>query len=295
MPPLVTKGLWPAQERAIRNLEASLAADRPRALIQMATGSGKTLTAISSIYRLTKSADARRVLFLVDRGNLGRQTMKVFQQCTTPDDGRKFTELYNVQHLKSNRLDPVSCVCIKTIQRLYSVLRGDADLDPTLEEGSQFDTGAGLISEPAPVSYNPLIPIKSFDVIFTDECHRSIYNLWRQVLDYFDAHLIALTATPSKQTFKFFNQNPVMEYNHQRAMAEPQEHRVVPARRSLSKLVGVGKRLWSFYSWVSHQIASRRLAWLVTEYSEYSRLSAPSQAFFEALTHATPLRSPTPA
>jgi type I restriction enzyme, R subunit len=220
MPPLVAKGLWPAQERAIRNLEASLADDRPRALIQMATGSGKTFTAISSIYRLIKFANARRVLFLVDRGNLGRQTMKEFQQYATPDDGRKFTELYNVQHLKSNRLDPVSRVCITTIQRLYSMLRGDADLDPTLEEGSQFDTGAGLITEPAPVSYNPAIPIETFDVIFTDECHRSIYNLWRQVLEYFDAHLIGLTATPSKQTFGFFNQNLVMEYNHDQAVAD---------------------------------------------------------------------------
>jgi type I restriction enzyme, R subunit len=177
LPPLVTTGLWAAQERAIRSLEVSMAADRPRALIQMATGSGKTFTAISSIYRLVKFADARRVLFLVDRGNLGRQAFKEFQQYATPDDGRKFTELYNVQHLKSNRLDPVARVCITTIQRLYSMLRGDPDLDPTLEEGSQFDTGAGLITEPVPVVYNPAIPIETFNVIFTDECHRSIYTL----------------------------------------------------------------------------------------------------------------------
>jgi len=180
LPPLVTEGLWAAQERAIRSLEVSLAADRPRALIQMATGSGKTFTAISSIYRLVKFADARRVLFLVDRGNLGRQAFKEFQQYATPDDGRKFTELYNVQHLKSNRLDPVARVCITTIQRLYSMLRGDPDLDPTLEEGSQFDTGAGLISEPVPVVYNPSIPIETFDVIFTDECHPTPLTLFRE-------------------------------------------------------------------------------------------------------------------
>jgi type I restriction enzyme R subunit len=150
LPPLVTTGLWTAQERAIRSLEVSMAADRPRALIQMATGSGKTFTAISSIY--------------------------------------------------------------PTIR--------DPDLDPTLEEGSQFDTGAGLITEPVPVAYNPAIPIETFDVIFTDECHRSIYNLWRQVLEYFDAHLVGLTATPSKQTFGFFNQNLVMEYNHEQAVAD---------------------------------------------------------------------------
>jgi len=124
MPPLITTGLWDAQIEAITNLEASLAEDRPRALVQMATGSGKTFTAVSSIYRLIKFGGARRVLFLVDRSNLGRQTLKEFQQYVTPDDGRKFTELYNVQRLTSNVLDPVSRVIITTIQRLYSILSG---------------------------------------------------------------------------------------------------------------------------------------------------------------------------
>jgi type I restriction enzyme, R subunit len=220
MPPLDPKGLWPAQVQAIQRLEESLMHDRPRALIQMATGSGKTFTAISSIYRLIKYGGATRVLFLVDRANLGKQALKEFQQYTTPDDGRKFTELYNVQLLQSNRIDPVAKVCITTIQRLYSMLRGDEDLDPTLEEGSQFDTAAGLVSDPIPVSYNPSIPIETFDVIFTDEAHRSIYNLWRQVLEYFDAYLIGLTATPSTQTLGFFNKNLVMEYNHAAAVAD---------------------------------------------------------------------------
>ncbi|HEY3231075.1 MAG TPA: DEAD/DEAH box helicase family protein, partial [Roseiflexaceae bacterium] len=117
-----TPTLWDAQVEAIRNLEQSLAEDRPRALIQMATGSGKTFTAVSFIYRLIEHAGARRVLFLVDRGNLGRQTLREFQQYVTPDDGRKFSEIYNVQQLQSNALDPVSRVCITTIQRLYSML-----------------------------------------------------------------------------------------------------------------------------------------------------------------------------
>ncbi|HVN85911.1 MAG TPA: DEAD/DEAH box helicase family protein, partial [Candidatus Binatia bacterium] len=137
LPPLITTGLWPAQIRAVTNLEHSLADDRPRALIQMATGSGKTFTAISSIYRLIKFADARRVLFLVDRANLGRQALKEFQSYATPDDGRKFTELYNVQLLTSNKLDPVARVVITTIQRLYAMLQGK-ELDPELEESSQF-------------------------------------------------------------------------------------------------------------------------------------------------------------
>ncbi|MDF3043644.1 MAG: type restriction protein res subunit, partial [Thermomicrobiales bacterium] len=116
LPPLVETGLWPAQIEAVRSLERSLGQDRPRSLIQMATGSGKTFTAISAIYRMIKFGEATRVLVLVDRGNLGRQTLKEFQTYVTPDDGRKFTELYNVQHLTSNRIDPVNRVCILTIQ-----------------------------------------------------------------------------------------------------------------------------------------------------------------------------------
>ena len=218
MPPLNASGLWPVQERAIRNLEESLAAGRPRALVQMATGSGKTFIACNQVYRLIKYAGARRVLFLVDRSNLGRQTLREFQGFTTPVEGRKFTELYNVQLLQSGRIDPVSRVCISTIQRIYSVLKGE-ELDSDLEELSGFDTAA-LRREPAPVEYNPGVPIEEFDVIITDECHRSIYNLWRQVLEYFDAFLIGLTATPSKQTFGFFQQNLVMEYSHEQAVAD---------------------------------------------------------------------------
>jgi type I restriction enzyme R subunit len=219
LPPFGQGNLWDAQFKAVRNLEISLRDDRPRALIQMATGSGKTFAAVTASYRLIKHAQAQRVLFLVDRGNLGRQALKEFQQYTTPDDGRKFTELYNVQHLTSNGVDPVSRVVISTIQRLYSMLQGK-ELDPEAEEGSQYDTGAALISEPVPVTYDSAIPIEFFDIIFIDECHRSIYSLWRQVLEYFDAHLIGLTATPSKQTFGFFNQNLVMEYNHEQAVAD---------------------------------------------------------------------------
>ena len=218
MPPLNASGLWPVQEQAIRNLEVSLAAGRPRALVQMATGSGKTFMACNQVYRLIKHAGARRVLFLVDRSNLGRQTLREFQGFTTPDEARKFTELYNVQLLQSPHIDEVSKVCIATIQRVYSILKGE-ELDPDLEELSGFDTAA-LRSEPAPIEYNPDVPIETFDIIITDECHRSIYNLWRQVLDYFDAFIIGLTATPSKQTFGFFHQNLVMEYTHEQAVAD---------------------------------------------------------------------------
>jgi type I restriction enzyme R subunit len=217
MPLLNPAGLWPAQARAIENLERSLREDRPRALIQMATGAGKTFTAANIAYRLIKHAGARRVLFLVDRANLGRQTRREFEQFTTPDDGRKFTDLYNVQPLAAQVIDPVARVCISTIQRMYSILRGEPDLPTELDEASAYE-----IEPPAPVevAYNPAVPIETFDVIVVDECHRSIYNLWRQVLEYFDAYLIGLTATPSKITFGFFHQNLVMEYPHEQAVAD---------------------------------------------------------------------------
>lgn len=219
MPDLEDPTLWEVQRKAVLNLEKSFRENRPRALIQMATGSGKTFTAVTEAYRLAKFANAKRILFLVDRGNLGRQALNEFQQYTTPDAGNKFTEIYNVQRLTSNKIDPVARVVITTIQRLYSMLQG-RELDPELEEGSQYDTAAALVPEPVPVSYNKAIPVEFFDIIFIDECHRSIYSLWRQVLEYFDAFLIGLTATPSKQTFGFFNQNLVMEYNHEQAVAD---------------------------------------------------------------------------
>ncbi len=222
MPELAMRGLRDCQIEAITNLERSFTKNHPRALIQMATGSGKTYTAVNFIYRLIKFGGARRVLFLVDRDNLGRQTFNEFQQFMTPDDGRKFTELYNVQHLRGRRIDKASRVCITNIQRLYSILSGEEEPDEETEEKSLFEQEeeGQVPKKPKNVRYNPAVPIETFDVIVTDECHRSIYNLWRGVLEYFDAFTIGLTATPNKQTFGFFNQNLVMEYGHERAVAD---------------------------------------------------------------------------
>ncbi|MFO1263780.1 MAG: type I restriction-modification enzyme R subunit C-terminal domain-containing protein [Rhodoferax sp.] len=226
MPPLVTEWgaggahyqLWPAQISAITNLEKSLAANKPKALIQMATGSGKTFTSIGFIYRLIKFGGARRVLFLVDRGNLARQTKKEFDAYASPYNAYKFGEEYIVQHLQGNQLDSSARVVICTIQRMFSMLKGRE----LTEEADEESTAAAeaLFKDPEPIGYNPAIPIESFDIVVTDEAHRSIYNLWRQVLEYFDAYLIGLTATPNKQTFGFFNQNLVMEYGHAQAVAD---------------------------------------------------------------------------
>jgi type I restriction enzyme, R subunit len=217
MPPLDERGLWGKQAEAIRNVERSLAEDRPRSLIQMATGSGKTFTAANLCYRLIKHADAKRILFLVDRSNLGKQAKLEFDKFTIQETQRKFPAEYNVQHLTSNTIDVTSRVCISTVQRIFSILKGDTELDQEVDEHSVYELP---VTSPVEVSYNPVLPPDTFDVIIIDECHRSIYGLWRQVLEYFDAHLIGLTATPTKQTFGFFRQNLVMEYSHDMAVTD---------------------------------------------------------------------------
>jgi type I restriction enzyme R subunit len=222
MPELETSRLWAKQITAVTNLEKSLAENHPRSLIQMATGSGKTFTACNICYRLIKFAKAKRILFLVDRNNLGEQTLNEFQQFASPYNAYKFTEEFGVQHLKRNTIDPAAKVVITTIQRLYSMLKGEEDFDEANEDGSLFEAppAESLIKEPLPVIYNAKIPPEMFDFIVIDECHRSIYNIWRQVLEYFDAFLIGLTATPSAQTIGFFGGNLVMEYTHEQAVLD---------------------------------------------------------------------------
>ncbi len=218
IPVLKTDGLRECQINAITNLDISLKANKPRALIQMATGSGKTFTAITAIYRLLKFAKAKRILFLVDTKNLGEQAEQEFMSFVPNDDNRKFTELYSVQRLKSSYIATDSQVCISTIQRLYSVLKG-TELDEKLEEENPNERKYQAKQIP-PIEYDPKMPIEFFDFIVIDECHRSIYNLWKQVLEYYDAFEIGLTATPDKRTIGYFNQNLVSEYSHEMAVAD---------------------------------------------------------------------------
>ncbi len=218
IPELNEHGFRPAQIRSIRNLEQSFKQNKPRALIQMATGAGKTFTATSFIYRLLKFSKAQKVLFLVDTKNLGEQAEQEFMKFIPQDDNRKFTELYNVQRLNSSYIANDAQVCISTIQRLYSILKG-VDLDDNAEQENPNEAN-WRPKEPMPVVYSQKYPIETFDFIVIDECHRSIYNLWQQVLDYFDAFLIGLTATPDKRTFGFFNENVVSEYTYEESIID---------------------------------------------------------------------------
>jgi type I restriction enzyme R subunit len=217
IPVLQTEGLRDCQINAITKLESSFKEYKPKALIQMATGSGKTFTAISFIYRLLKFTEAKRILFLVDTKNLGEQAEQEFMSFLPNDDNRKFTELYGVHRLKSSFVPSDNQVYISTIQRLYSILKG-TELEEAAEEENPNERWQP--KEPMPVVYSEKMPIEFFDFIVIDECHRSIYNLWMQVLQYYDAFQVGLTATPDNRTFGYFNQNIVSEYTHEQAIAD---------------------------------------------------------------------------
>lgn len=218
MPALNKTGLRDCQVEAIEGLEQSLANNQKRSLIHMATGAGKTFTACNFVYRLLKYAKAKRVLFLVDRNNLGKQTKKEFDNFVLQDENRKFTEVYIAQQLQHNKIDKDAKVVITTIQRLYSMLCGEEDYDETNEEVSAYEIGS--LGKPKEVNYNPQIPPEFFDFVIVDECHRSIYGDWQQVLEYFDAFTIGLTATPSEYTLGYFNKNVVSEYPLERSIVD---------------------------------------------------------------------------
>lgn len=217
IPSLPTDRLRDCQIEAITKLEQSFKQYKPKALVQMATGSGKTFTAITFIYRLLKYAKAKRVLFLVDTKNLGEQAEQEFMAYLPSDSNSKFSELYPVTRLKSSFIPDDHQVYISTIQRMYSLLKG-TELDESAEENNPYEFVP--TKEPIPVAYNEKIPIEFFDFIVIDECHRSIYNLWRQVLDYFDAFQVGLTATPDNRTFSYFNQNVVSDYGYEKAVID---------------------------------------------------------------------------
>lgn len=216
LPDLDTAPLRPAQITAINGIEQSLAEQRfDRSLVQMATGAGKTYTAVTESYRLLKWGGFNRILFLVDRNNLADQTLAEFQNYRTPDDGRRFTELYNVAKLNRGGMPDSTKVAISTIQRVFKVLRNEE-----VPEGDDPGIDDFVPAEPVEVGYNPDLPPEAFDLVIVDEAHRSIYGVWRRVLEYFDAHVVGLTATPGKQTFGFFRQNLVSEYTYPQSVAD---------------------------------------------------------------------------
>lgn len=218
-PSLDETGFRRCQINAIRNLDNSFANNRPKALVQMATGAGKTFTAITAAYRLLKYGKMNRILFLVDTKSLGEQAEREFLAYTPNDDPRPFFQLYGVCRLKSSYIPSDVQICISTIQRMYSILKGE-DLDESAEETPFAEYVTADSKAPKEVAYNEKYPPEFFDCIIVDECHRSIYNVWSQVLSYFDSFIIGLTATPDKRTFAFFDENIVSEYPREQAIVD---------------------------------------------------------------------------
>lgn len=218
-PELDTTGFRDCQIAAITNMDKSFSENHPRALVQMATGAGKTFTAITEAYRLLKYGKMNRILFLVDTKSLGEQAEREFLAYTPNDDTRSFSQLYGVRRLKSSYIPNDVQICISTIQRMYSILK-EEDIDESTEEESLHEYVTADSKAPKEVVYNEKYPPEFFDCIIIDECHRSIYNVWQQVLTYFDAFLVGLTATPDKRTFAFFNENVVSEYRREQAIID---------------------------------------------------------------------------
>lgn len=205
------------QYEAISNLEKSFINGSRKALIVLATGAGKTYTACMFSYRFLAYTKAKRILFLVDRRNLGIQAKSEYTSFITPD-GAKFSDLYIIQNLVDNKLQQNANIVITTIQKLYSVLTGrEVDDNDDIEsiDSDDFDNTAIDLG-------NDLYLAKDFfDYIIIDECHRSIYGRWKAVLDYFSAtRFIGLTATPIPDTVAFFNKNIVINYTLEKSIID---------------------------------------------------------------------------
>lgn len=214
LPTLRNKGLRNCQYEAITDLEKSFRNGQKRALMVLATGAGKTYTACIAAYRMLSYTPMRRILFLVDRNNLGRQAESEFGTFRLTENGEAFNTIFTVNRLLPSSMPTDSNVLISTIQRLFSFLKGEEIEDS--EKDDENELAEEVILPP-----NPKLPHDHFDMIIIDECHRSIYGNWRKVLEYFDtARLVGLTATPVPETLSFFNNNRIVNYTLEKSIVD---------------------------------------------------------------------------
>ena len=217
LPRLDKRGLRDCQYRAETKFEKSIKAGTKKSLAVLATGSGKTYLACLASYRLLNYTPARKILFLVDRNNLARQTESEFSTFDRTEGQQEMSSLYEIKRLKKEN-DIKADIVISTIQKLFAVLTGttlpsddDEDADDEKNTADEEKEDANVIQ----LGDNLKLPPDYFQLIIVDECHRSIYGKWRAVLDYFsDAHVLGLTATPTSEAYAFFNNNIVEEYTY---------------------------------------------------------------------------------
>ena len=214
LPMLNPKGLRACQYEAITELEKSYRNGENRALMVLATGAGKTYTACLAAYRMLAFTPMKRILFLVDRNNLGKQAETEFGTFRLTENGDPFNTIFTVNRLKSSSVPTDSNVVISTIQRLFSLLKGDEITDSD-DDDDEIEDKEIILPE------HPNLPSDFFDMIIIDECHRSIYGNWQKVLNYFSkAKLIGLTATPVPETKAFFNNNIIVNYTLEKSIID---------------------------------------------------------------------------
>lgn len=246
----VKAGLRQCQYDAICNLELSFKHGKKKALIVLATGAGKTFTACTAAYRLLNYTPAKKVLFLVDRNNLGKQAEGEFGMYKLTETGIPFSDEYVVQRLHNVKDIEKSHVVISTIQRLYAVLTGQTFVD-TDDDESELDgeTTNDQSSVSIELPQDLKVARDTFDLIIVDECHRSIYGKWKQVLDYFNtARVVGLTATPTEEAYAFFNKNTVVEYTLEDSIRDgvnvpPRVFRIKTLVSSQGGTIGQGERV----------------------------------------------------
>ena len=217
LPRLEKRGLRDCQYRAETEFEKSIKSGTKKSLAVLATGSGKTYLACLAAYRLLNYTPAKRVLFLVDRNNLARQTESEFSTFDRTERQQEMSSLYEIKRLKKDK-DIKADIVISTIQKLFAVLTGNPlpdDDDEDAEDEKNTEAEEKENEKVIQLGDDLKLPPDYFQLIIVDECHRSIYGKWRAVLDYFSgAHILGLTATPTPEAYAFFNNNIIEEYTY---------------------------------------------------------------------------------
>ncbi|MBQ3757602.1 MAG: DEAD/DEAH box helicase family protein [Oscillospiraceae bacterium] len=217
LPRLDSRGLRDCQYRAEVEFEKSLKQGKKKSLAILATGSGKTYLACLASYRLLNYTPARKILFLVDRNNLARQTESEFSTFDRTEGQQEMSSLYDIRRLRQDK-DIKADIVISTIQKLFAVLTGNPiPSDTNEDEEDEKNTDVEEREDPKVIELGDdlKLPPDYFQLIIVDECHRSIYGKWRAVLDYFSgAHVLGLTATPTPEAYAFFNNNIIEQYTY---------------------------------------------------------------------------------
>ena len=199
------------QVEAIKSIEEAIKDGKKRILLAMATGTGKTRTAIALMYRLLKHKRARRILYLVDRNSLGQQTADAIKD--NKIGNLSIASIYGVKELKDKLPDASTKIQIATVQGMIKRLFYNDDKEEKPSVG-QYDF---IIVDEAHRGYAEDKELSEKEYHFYDQ--NDYVSQYRRVVDYFDATAIGMTATPALQTTDIFGK-PVYSYSYQQAVLD---------------------------------------------------------------------------